>query len=95
MHDILHKGEKTAAKARKILRESIVASNELFKVLPYFLSEEYSLVDSTIAPLIWRLPVLGIELPEEASAVADYAERLFNREAFQLSLTETEREMHL
>lgn len=95
MRDILHKGEKTAAKSRKVLRESIIASNELFKVLPFFLSEEYSLVDATIAPLLWRLPVLGIELPAEAKAVSDYAERIFNREAFQLSLTEAEVEMRL
>lgn len=95
MNDILQKGEKTAAKARKMLRESIVSSNELFAVLPYFLSEEYSLVDATIAPILWRLPVLGIELPDEAQAVSDYAQRIFNREAFKLSLTETEREMRL
>ncbi len=95
MHDILHKGEKTVAKSRKILRESIVSSNELFKVLPFFLSEEYSLVDATIAPLLWRLPALGIELPAEAKAVNDYAQRIFNREAFQLSLTEAEKEMRL
>jgi len=95
MHDIMHKGEKTAAKARKMLRESIVSSSELFAVLPFFLSEEYSLVDATIAPILWRLPVLGIELPEEARAVTDYAQRIFNREAFKLSLTESEREMRL
>jgi len=51
MHDILHKGEKTVAKSRKMLRESIGSANELFRVLPFFLSEEYSLVDATIAPL--------------------------------------------
>jgi len=95
MHDILHKGEKTAAKARKMLRESIISSNELFRVLPFFLSEDYSLVDATIAPLLWRLPVLGIELPAEAKAVSDYAQRIFERDAFQLSLSEAEREMHL
>ncbi|HEY9201942.1 MAG TPA: glutathione S-transferase N-terminal domain-containing protein [Gammaproteobacteria bacterium] len=95
MHDILHKGEKTVAKSRKMLRESIVSANELFKVLPFFLSEEYSLVDATIAPLLWRLPALGIELPAEAKAVNDYAQRIFNREAFQLSLTEAEKEMRL
>lgn len=95
MHDILHKGEKTVAKSRKILRESIVSSNELFRVLPFFLSEEYSLVDATIAPLLWRLPALGIELPAEAKSVNDYAQRIFNREAFQLSLTEAEKEMRL
>lgn len=95
MHDILHKGEKTVAKSRKVLRESIVSANELFKVLPFFLSEEYTLVDATIAPLLWRLPALGIELPAEAKAVNDYAQRIFNREAFQLSLTEAEKEMRL
>jgi len=95
MHDIMHKGEKTVAKSRKILRESIVSSNELFKVMPFFLSEDYTLVDATIAPLLWRLPALGIELPAEAKAVSDYAERIFSREAFQLSLTEAETEMRL
>lgn len=95
MHDIMHKGEKTVAKSRKILRESIVSSNELFEVMPFFLSEDYTLVDATIAPLLWRLPVLGIELPAEAKAVADYAERIFSREAFQISLTEAEMEMRL
>ena len=95
MNDILHKGEKAAAKARKMLRESIISSNELFEVMPFFLSEDYSLVDSTISPILWRLPILGIELPEEAQAVKDYIQRIFNREAFQLSLSESEREMHL
>ncbi|VAW61071.1 Stringent starvation protein A [hydrothermal vent metagenome] len=95
MNDILHKGEKTAAKARKQLRESIISSNELFEAMPFFLSEDYSLVDSTISPMLWRLPVLGIELPDEAQAVKDYIQRIFNREAFQLSLSESEREMHL
>ena len=95
MDDILNKGEKAAAKARKMLRESIISSNELFKVLPFFLSEDYTLVDATIAPLLWRLTMMGIELPDEAKAVNDYAKRIFDREAFQLSLTETEREMRL
>ena len=95
MHDILTKGEKPAAKARKMLRESIISSNELFKALPFFLSEDYSLVDATIAPLLWRLPVLGIDLPMEAKSVSDYAQRIFERDAFQISLTEAEREMHL
>ncbi|VAW65793.1 Stringent starvation protein A [hydrothermal vent metagenome] len=95
MDDILHRGEKSAAKARKMLRESIVSSNELFEALPFFLSEEYSLVDSTISPILWRLPVLGIELPEQAQAVKDYMQRIYSRDAFQLSLSESEREMHL
>lgn len=95
MHDILHRGEKTAAKSRKMLRESLIASAEIFQVMPYFLSQEFSLVDATIAPVLWRLPVLGIELPKEAKPVLDYADRIFERETFQQSLSEAEREMRL
>ena len=95
MNDILNNPEKTAAKARKILSESIISSNELFKYMPYFLSDDFTIIDATIAPLIWRLPVLGIDLPSEAKSVLDYAARIFERESFQLSLTEAEREMRL
>jgi stringent starvation protein A len=95
MHDILTRGEKAAAKARKMLRESFISSAEVFEVMPYFLSQDFTLIDATIAPVLWRLPVLGIELPKEAQPVLDYADRVFEREAFQASLTESEREMRL
>ena len=95
MHDILTRGEKAVAKARKMLRESLTASSDVFAAMPYFLSQEFSLVDATIAPLLWRLPKLGIELPKEAKPVLDYAERVFAREAFKESLSEAEREMRL
>ena len=89
------KAEKTAAKARKELMESIAASADGFAAMPFFLSEEFSLVDASIAPLIWRLPHYGIELPKAAKAIVAYGERLFDREGFQLSLTEGEREFRL
>ena len=94
LHDIETKGEKAAAKARKMLRDSIAASAEVFAAMPYFLSEEFSLVDCYIAPLLWRLPHYRIELPKQAKPVYDYAERIFARDSFQESLTEAEREMH-
>ena len=89
------KTEKTAAKARKALTESIASIAEIFSVTPYFLSEELTLVDASIAPVLWRLPQYGIELPKEADAVNIYAQRLFDREGFQQSLTEAERELRL
>ena len=89
------KAEKAAAKARKELMESIAASADVFSAMPYFLSEEFSLVDASIAPLLWRLPHYGIELPKAAKAVLSYADRLFDREGFKLSLTEGEREFRL
>lgn len=84
---------KRSAKAAKILRDSLVASADIFAVKPFFLSDEFTLVDATLAPLLWRLTIYGVDLPKEAKPVIDYAERLFGREGFQLSLTEIERDM--
>ena len=91
--DLEGKNEKAAAKARKILRDSLTASSEVFAVRPFFLSDEFSLVDCAIAPLLWRLPYYKVELPRQAKPVLDYAERLFARESFRVGLTDTEREM--
>lgn len=44
-------------------------------------------------PILWRLPVLGIELPRQAKPLLDYMERQFAREPFQASLSSVEREM--
>lgn len=88
--------KRRANKARKILQESILASAEVFSAKPYFLSEEFSLVDCTIAPILWRLPHFGIELPEpEAAPILKFAETVFARRSFQASLTELEQEMRM
>ena len=42
------------------------ASADLFKLKPFFLSDEFSLVDATIAPILWRLPRYEIDLPPQA-----------------------------
>lgn len=77
--------------SKKALAESIISIAPMFKELPFFLSEEFSLVDCAVAPMFWRLKSMGIELPLEAKAVQDYAKKIFSREAFQVSLTSTER----
>ncbi len=88
-------GEKRAAnKARKILRESILSSAELFTAKPFFLSDEFSLVDCSIAPILWRLPHFDVDLPpDQGKPVIEYAHRVFSRPSFQASLTELEQEM--
>ncbi|WP_297527548.1 stringent starvation protein SspA [Thiohalobacter sp.] len=93
LEEIENKGEKAAARARKMLRESIASSAEVFAAMPFFLNEEFSLVDCYVAPLLWRLPALRVDLPRQAKPVLDYAERIFSRESFRESLTEAEREM--
>lgn len=86
---------KKNARARKILKESILASSDVFKASSYFLSEEFSLVDTSIAPVLWRLPSYGIELGPEGEAIEAYMERIFSRPSFQSSLTELEQEMRM
>ena len=87
------KSEKVFTRARKILRDSLTASAEVFGAKPFFLSEEFSLVDATIIPILWRLKHYHIELPRQAKPVMQYAARMFERESFRTSLSDAEREM--
>lgn len=83
-----------ADEARKALRDSLVAVSPIFGEKDFFMSEEFTLVDCCIAPLLWRLEILGVELPEaQSKELIKYMDRLFERESFQLSLSEEEREM--
>ncbi|GAA0200406.1 stringent starvation protein SspA [Kangiella japonica] len=93
---IVNGTEAKAKKARKELQESILALSPVFASNPYFMSEEFSLVDCVIAPLLWRAEQLGIEISGRGSkAIHEYMERIFERESFKVSLTEEEREMKL
>jgi RNA polymerase-associated protein len=83
-----------AEEARKALRDSLVAVSPIFGEKDFFMSEEFTLVDCCIAPLLWRLEILGVELPEaQSKELIKYMTRLFERESFQVSLSEEEREM--
>lgn len=86
---------KMATKPRKMLQESIMASVELFAARPFFLSDEFSLVDCSIAPILWRLPAYGIDLGSQAAPIDAYMKRVFERRSFRQSLTELEQEMRL
>lgn len=91
--DIILEGGKSATKARKDLRDSLTATAPVFSAKPFFMSDDLTLVDCSIAPLLWRLPMLGVELPPQAKGVTAYANRLFRRKSFRDSLTELEREL--
>jgi RNA polymerase-associated protein len=79
--------------ARKALRDMLVTLAPVFAETNYFLSDDFTLVDCRIAPLLWRLPAMGITLPEAAKVISKYEARVFNRDSFQVSLTESEREI--
>jgi RNA polymerase-associated protein len=48
-----------------------------------------------VGPILWRVKQLGIEIPESAKGLQHYMTRIFDRESFQASLSEAEREMRL
>lgn len=93
MGRILHGKGDEVEQARKELRESLTATAPVFAAHAFFMSEEFSLVDCCVAPLLWRLPVLGVELPKQADPIRVYMKRIFTWDAFRLSLTEAEKEM--
>lgn len=94
LYDIIRSSDKASAEqARKELCDSLTAVAGIFESKPFFMSDEISLVDCYLAPLLWRLPDLEITLPEYADAIYEYADRLFAREEFQKSLTDIEKEL--
>jgi len=95
--DILMSGkgrETVIEKARKELRESIISVAPVFGEKPFFMSEEFTLVDCCVVPILWRLPVLDIKLPERTTkSMQRYMQMMFERPSFRESLTDAELEM--
>jgi RNA polymerase-associated protein len=94
---ILHssKGSDVAV-ARRDLGDSLTALSPIFAEKPFFMSEEFTLVDCCISPILWRLPALGVDIKasKQTKPLHGYTDSLFGREAFQESLSIQEREMH-
>ena len=91
--DVEHGGKEAANAAKKSLRDHLSAIAPIFAQKLYFMSDEYSLVDCFLAPILWRLPAYGVRLPAQSRALQRFANRLFDREAFAQSLTEAEQEL--
>jgi stringent starvation protein A len=82
-----------AARAANVMRDNLHAIAPILARHKYFMSDDYSLVDCCLAPLLWRLPAYGIELMADAKPLLRYAEALFARGAFRTSLSSSERRM--
>ncbi|MEE2766834.1 MAG: glutathione S-transferase N-terminal domain-containing protein [Pseudomonadota bacterium] len=93
LEEIERLGDKKSVKVKKRLRESLATAASIFAAKPYFMSDEFSLIDCALAPLLWRLPSHGIELSKQAEPIRAYAERVFRRPSFQESMSEQERDL--
>ena len=89
------KGRETVlTRAKSELRESIVSIAPIFSEKPYFMNDDFTLVDCCVAPILWRLKAVDISLPEKSTRpLQKYMQTIFDRDSFRASLTETELEM--
>ena len=89
------RGRETAMdKARKELRESLAAIAPVFADRPFFMNEEFTLVDCFVAPILWRLNALDLKMSaRQLKPMQRYMNDMFERDTFQESLTEPEVDM--
>lgn len=89
---VRNRSRDAVAAARKDLGDNLAAVAPIFAEKPFFMSDEFTLVDCCLSPILWRLDVLGVELPNsrQTAPLRDYMQRVFARDAFQQSLTEQE-----
>ncbi len=92
LSDKIAKGEDVD-NARKELSDSLLTVSPIFEQKKYFMSDDFTVMDCALAPLLWRLQHYGVVLPGSAKPLITYAATVFDREAFKESLTEAETEM--
>jgi RNA polymerase-associated protein len=69
-------------------------TNAIYSIVPlledstYFLSNEFSLVDCAMAPLLWRLKSYNVSIEEHSPLLKRYCQNIFSRDSFQVSLSE-------
>ena len=89
------KSEKELMKIREELLHEISSIAPTFKENKFFMSDEFTLVDCCFAPILWRLPSIGIKLPlnRHLKPLLDYQNKVFERPGFLDSLSSIERDL--
>ncbi len=93
LDDISSSGEKKSSAAKLKLKDNLMLSLDFLQGSKFFLSDDFSIIDCSIAPILWRLPEYGIELPKSGKPILKYAERIFARQSFMENLSEQEEEI--
>lgn len=82
-----------AERARDVVRNDFTMLSPLLAKKPFFMSDEFALIECAIAPILWRLPLYGVEIPSHLKPLLRYAERIFGRPSFRASLSAAEQEL--
>ncbi len=80
-------------RVRRLMLETVSSAESLLRLKPWFLSDQFSMLDAAVAPILWRLPHWGVELGPSAPNVERYCRRLFAHPAVRASLSQVEQEM--
>lgn len=91
--DLTGNDRDKADKARKMMQDDFTMLAPILSKKPYFMSDEFALIECSMAPILWRLPQFGVELPSQLKPLLRYAERIFSRPSFKASLSEVEQEI--
>lgn len=83
---------RAAAHARKELRDTLISISPLFQHYPYFMSEQFNILDCLLGVIFIRLKDMGIELPvQHCKPLLKYCHRIFTRPSFKDSMTTAEK----
>ena len=93
LDDLKSSGEKKSSAAKAKLEENLMFSLNFLQGNKFFLNDDFSIIDCSIAPILWRLPEYGIELPKSGKPIIKYADRIFERSSFIDNLSEQEEEI--
>ena len=97
--DNLHSpGARKSANARDTMRNFLIRVTAELKQREnkkFFTSDSFTLLDASLAPILWRLKSYKIEMPRSSGPLWKYAREVYSRPCFQRSLTEVERDLHL
>ena len=98
MIDVLNEGKKSEKELMKIREEFLHEISSIaptFKEFKFFMNDDFTLIDCFFAPILWRLPSLGIKLPinRHLKPLIDYQNSVFERPGFLDSLSSLERDL--
>ena len=67
---------------KKQLKALIISTIPIFKEKQFFMNDEFSLVDCCIAPILWRLPQVEIDIPQNTkhNPLNEYMKIVFTRQ---------------
>lgn len=91
--DDMSRAPSTVRRARKRIQEALgrLASELMPRET---VGEDYSVLDCTLAPILWRMDYYRLKLPSaQDRLLREYAARIFRREAFVNSLSPFETDM--